>query len=148
MTSYNSLGNIPIDDLGIGLCPECGRRITSECEHVSQEWIAIHLIAEEIVNLEDEEILADRLHICMIMDEIAQGHPVVTAHNYEKAVAMLSNESILKWHNVEFDIQAMGAHAKAISDPIKERMDARLENVQRLNREASERVRREFLDMR
>lgn len=48
---YNSLNDIEIDDLKIGLCPVCNKRLTAECGHSttieSQEWLAAHIVAEQ-----------------------------------------------------------------------------------------------------
>jgi hypothetical protein len=54
MTSrrYNSLNDIKINDLEIGLCPVCCRRLTAECEHQKtierEEWYAAHIVAEQL----------------------------------------------------------------------------------------------------
>ena len=48
---YNSLNDTEIDDLKIGLCPVCNKRLTAECGHSttieSQEWLAAHIVAEQ-----------------------------------------------------------------------------------------------------
>jgi len=48
---YNSLNDTEIDDIKIGLCPVCNKRLTAECGHSttieSQEWLAAHIVAEQ-----------------------------------------------------------------------------------------------------
>ncbi len=48
---YNSLNDTEIDDMKIGLCPICNKRLTAECGHSttieSQEWLAAHIVAEQ-----------------------------------------------------------------------------------------------------
>ena len=49
---YNSLNSIVIDDLEIGICPTCCRRLTAECEHQKtmerEQWYAAHIAAEQL----------------------------------------------------------------------------------------------------
>ena len=48
--SYNWLGAQKVNDLSIGLCPVCNRRLSAECEHrtiESEEWYALHLVADQ-----------------------------------------------------------------------------------------------------
>lgn len=47
---YNSINDIKINDLELGMCPVCNRRLTAECEHRdenSEEWYAAYLIVEQ-----------------------------------------------------------------------------------------------------
>ena len=58
---YNSLNDTEIDDLKIGLCPVCNKRLTAECGHSttieSQEWLAAHPVAG--LELYDDRLLVD-----------------------------------------------------------------------------------------
>ena len=53
---YNSLNDLLIDDLSIGLCPVCNERLTAECEHRNEEsevYYAALALAEQ--TLADEK---------------------------------------------------------------------------------------------
>ena len=53
MSAYNSLSEIEVNDLKIGLCPICNKRLTAECEHRTEEseiWLAAHILAEQTLS--------------------------------------------------------------------------------------------------
>ena len=59
--SYNSAGNVKIDDLTIGLCPVCNRRLSADCEHrtmKSEQAYAVFLAAEQM-NANENWVISD-----------------------------------------------------------------------------------------
>ena len=52
---YNSLNDIVVNDLELGMCPVCCRRLTAECEHRTEEsevYYAALILAEHSLAVE------------------------------------------------------------------------------------------------
>jgi len=67
---YNSLNGYRINPLEIGICPVCCRRLTSECQHrtdESEQWYAALIVAETNTDITPCE--ADRLHAALVTAE-------------------------------------------------------------------------------
>lgn len=129
---YNSLNDTEIDDMKIGLCPICNKRLTAECEHSttieSQEWLAAHIVAEQ--ELYNERHPADVAQEIESRIDAELGHLPTTNANGN-----------LQWQGVEFDIPAIVERTQAISAELKAQIDERAAVVKSLNSQAANNVR-------